>query len=82
MTDIVNADKLYLKVKPLIPINFRYVNSVYLVGSFANPNKEIDRDGKISDIDIFMNIDNDADSISCIKGKYGRVNIDTNTGLI
>lgn len=78
MSEYIGSKALYTNIKPILPVCLNKINSIYLVGSFANPNKNVDRGDSISDIDIYMNVDEDADSISCIKGKYGNVSIDIN----
>jgi hypothetical protein len=80
MSENINTKILYSDLKPILPVSLDKINSIHLVGSFANPYKKVDKGDSISEVDIYMDVENDAKSISCIKGKYGNVNIETTRG--
>lgn len=73
----IRLDVLYNQVVERIPIKHEYIDGIYLVGSIADPTKQIDKNGELSDIDIFLDVSEEADSISCIKGKYGSISLFT-----
>ena len=72
----IDLAHLAQQVTPQLPVEARHIDGAWLVGSFSMPRKPIDSDGK-SDVDVFLQVADEADSISCITGRYGTVTVQT-----